>query len=560
MSSIDGRPKAGASWDPRELDELAGTPAPATQEDPNAPQDAHGGAPARPGPGQQAANVGTSAGAGTRGAGAGAGVGGAVGASGVAAPAAASNAASPLSADARAKMSGANTLLATPPPLPPTRGRITQDTAANYGSMMNDVGDALGRGTPATNFDPKAFYAAAAQHDTSTPQGQKALQTMVTKSVYSGVDHLNAMNDAGMMAAFLELNVRNQASGKELQANMLNLSTMGRNNAIEQGIKEREAQAAALKKAQEKQKALGPVMKLVEVILLAVTAIATVMTMGSAGPLLMAAMAAATLGGGIIGGAVKGAKNGKGFDLSGAMEGASIGMGLIGVGGLLKAIATVAQKALARLAGKKTVDLLAKNAGAHAADAANAGGKAGTTAGGSTAARAAQNLADSRAATHMRRVSKYVSDRLDDTKAAVEKAIGKGPAKVGAAAAPDGAPTPAAGSLAQVGKAAQAAQSDAEASTQLWARNALTIAPILSGVTQGVTSYLTKKNTIHAQEHEATAKMYSAMADAMQGQWEDIQSSLQSITDAHNKAVDQALEMVNRHHRTAQKAAGHIAG
>lgn len=558
MSSIDGRPKSGPSFDPRELDELAGVPASTAQDDPNAPQDANSGAPARPGQGQHGANAGAPLNAGPKGAGVG-GAAGATGATGVWAAAAATNAAAPLSAGAQAKMSGANTLLATPPPLPPTRGRITQDTAANYGSMMNDVGEALGRGAPATNFDPKAFYAAAAQHDTSTPQGQKALQTSVTKSVYSGIDHLNAMNDAGMMAAFLELNVRNQASGKELQANMLNLSTMGRNNAIEQGIKEREAQAAALKKAQDKQKALGPVMKLVEFILLVVTAIATVMTMGSATPLLMAAMAAATVGGGIIGGAVKGAKNGKGFDLSGALEGASMGMGLVSAGGLLKELAMIAKKALMKLATKKTVSLVAQKSDDAALAAAGTGSKAGT-AGGNTVTRAAQNLADSRAATHARRMMKEVADKVDDAKAAAEKVIGKGPNKVGAAASPGGAPSPAAGALAGVGKGAKAAQTDAEASTQLWARNALTIAPILSGVTQGATSYVTKKGTIEAQEHEATAKMYSAMADAMQGQWEDIQSSLQSITDAHNKAVDQALEMVNRHHRTAQKAAGLIAG
>lgn len=545
MSSIDGRPKAGASWDPRFLEEQASQSGGVSRADPNAPDNASAPPKAQPGKTQQAGGAGVSRGVVAPGEAAAGAVGGAM-------PTQEATANAPVGATTTPRFSGANTVLATPPPLPPQRGRVTQETAANYESLMADVGETMKRGLPATTFDAQAFVQQAAQHDTATPQGRQALQAQVNKTVLNGFDHLNSMNDAQMMAAFLELNVRNAASGKELQANLLNLSTQARNNALEASIKEREAQAAALKKAQKKQDALGPLMNLVKAILLVVTAAATALSFGAMSPLLAAAMAATLAGGFVVGGAVKGSKNGKGFDLGGALDGATLAISLFGAGALMKAVALAIKRAVTTVAIKTGAK---KAAQTGASNLASATGKQGATATATSIANASK--AATQQSVKLEKIGKRARELAEKSKVAVEKAVAKGQNKVGAASSPAPA-TPATGAFAGVKDTLRGVQSDAAAGVQAYSRSAMIVTPIVSETLQAVVSYRTHKQTLEAKEHEAAAKMYNTMADGAQMQWEGLQSSLQSITDAHNKAVDQAMEMINRQHRTNQKATGNI--
>ena len=215
-----------------------------------------------------------------------------------------------------------------PPPLPADRAPVTPETQALFESLNDDVSTAMGGaqkpagaqvGAAGTMFTQ---LAAISDSEAETPEGQQKIQQAVAQGAKAAALDIGSMTNAGMMAAFLVLQVQNKASGKEVTATLQDLTTDARNTSIDAQIAENKAAEQKVQEARKKQKLMGILAPLIEAIMAIVTVLVSVLTAGSA-TALMVTLAAAAIGF-IAGGAAGGAQKGNGFDIGSAFMGMAI--------------------------------------------------------------------------------------------------------------------------------------------------------------------------------------------------------------------------------------------
>ena len=102
-----------------------------------------------------------------------------------------------------------------PPPLPADRAPVTPETQALFESLNDDVSTAMGGaqkpagaqvGAAGTMFTQ---LAAISDSEAETPEGQQKIQQAVAQGAKAAALDIGSMTNAGMMAAFLVLQVLN---------------------------------------------------------------------------------------------------------------------------------------------------------------------------------------------------------------------------------------------------------------------------------------------------------------------------------------------------------------
>jgi uncharacterized membrane protein len=181
--------------------------------------------------------------------------------------------------------------------------------------------------------------------EAQTPEGQQKIQQLVAQGSKAAALDIGNLSSAGMMAAFMILQVQNKASGKEVTATLQDLTADARKESIDTQIAENKAAQQKVQEARAKQKQMGILAPLIEAIMAIATVLASIFTAGSA-TAVMVTLAVAAIGF-LVGGAVGGAQKGNGFDIGSAFTGMAIGGS---VGGLLaKAITKLITTLLMRM-------------------------------------------------------------------------------------------------------------------------------------------------------------------------------------------------------------------
>lgn len=241
-----------------------------------------------------------------------------------------------------------------------------------------------------------------------------------------------------MMAAFMTLQVKNDASGKELESTILDLTADARKTDIDGQISQNRVAMAKVAAAHEKQKKMGFLAPLIDAIMAIAAVLFSVITAGSGAALATMAVAAAV--GFVAGGAVGGAKKGNGFDIGSAFMGMGIGASVGGAAAklimmaLAKALSYAAEavgsRALAEVGEKGVANaakLSTRNLSNKASLAVNAGSM-GVQAGGTIAKSYMQydyekTLADAKEAQGKAKLLKAMADALQDQYQAVSTSI-----------------------------------------------------------------------------------------------------------------------------------------
>ncbi|HET6346449.1 MAG TPA: hypothetical protein VFH51_16065, partial [Myxococcota bacterium] len=211
-------------------------------------------------------------------------------------------------------------------------------------------------------------------------------------------------------------------------------------------------------------------------------------------------VAAAMVIGAVAGGAIKGEKNGKGFDIQGALDGASmagsIAMLAMGLGAVLIA---VTRTMMTRMTGQVTAKMASTAAKAALLQAGNEAAK------GSAEAAKQTFLAEFR--MHFAALwAKYTGDGALTGKSLMV-------ATMSATAVEGGG---------QIGKAA--------------------------------IDYQTAKDNLEVERIQQLAKVCEMLAMILQEEWQAIMDFLQLLQESHNSAVNQALSVMTSHHQSMMKA------
>ena len=246
-----------------------------------------------------------------------------------------------------------------PPPRAP-RVAAGPHTAAAYASLADELQSAQQNAQTRTAQNPATQATDALPWRTSTDATGQQVADNMTAKVSGTLQGLQTFQ-GDMMTEFMALRVKNGSAGLKELGELSDLATDIQSSQLkEQEAKSREADAEA-HKAQAKAAKMGIFSKLMEVIILVITAILAVVTFGAGLPLLAIAAAAAIAF--VAAGAAKGAKNGKGFDVMGGLDVASyVADGVMmafGVGAAMMAIQT-ASKAAAGGVAKGVTDQMGK--------------------------------------------------------------------------------------------------------------------------------------------------------------------------------------------------------
>jgi hypothetical protein len=306
------------------------------------------------------------------------------------------------------------------------------------------------------------------------------------------------LNSDQMMLAFLVLRVKDQSDGAQLQKEIQDLSSKMRQTELDNQIKRDKEANEKMLKAMEKQEKMGIFSKILSALVVVLTAIFAVCTFGVG--LGLALVAAAMVIGAVAGGAIKGDKNGKGFDIQGALDGASmagsIAMLALGVGAVLIALT---RTMMTRMAGQVTAKATGAAAKAAALQVANESAKG--------SAEAARQTFMTEFRTHFAAVyAKYTGEGALTGKSLMV-------ATMSATAAQGGG---------QIGKAA--------------------------------IDYQTAKDNLEVERLQALAKVCEMLAMIMQEGWQAIMDFLQLLQESHNSAVNQVLSVMTSHHQSMMKA------
>jgi uncharacterized membrane protein len=257
----------------------------------------------------------------------------------------------PSKTEANNKFALGALITSQPPPLPADRAPVTPKTQALFESLNNDVSTAMagtqpptvGSGAATTNMFTQ--LASISDAEAQTPEGQQKIQQLVAQGSKAAALDIGNLSSAGMMAAFMILQVQNKASGKEVTATLQDLTADARKESIDTQIAENKAAQQKVQEARAKQKQMGILAPLIEAIMAIATVLASIFTAGSA-TAVMVTLAVAAIGF-LVGGAVGGAQKGNGFDIGSAFTGMAIGGS---VGGLLaKAITKLITTLLMRM-------------------------------------------------------------------------------------------------------------------------------------------------------------------------------------------------------------------
>lgn len=432
--------------------------------------------------------------------------------------------------------------LSEPPPMPPSALRMTPEHLKNFTTLNSDMHEALSRGaaTNQPNFQQMSTKLAAT--DTSTPQGQAQAQQLQGRMQQVATTHVASLAGASGLGAFLMLAVGYQDKQKSTMGSLNNLTMQGREQMGKIQVAQQHEQARAMEKAQKKQEALAFLKPLLAVVMAAFS----VLTMGTGTGLALAGVGAMA---GFVGGGVVGGKGNGGFDVGKAFEGAAMGLGAGGLGGMLTKMSTM----VAEMAAKVGIKVGATEAG-----------QVGAKAGGSSVTRLFSDMAKKAGIQEAAQGSKA----LQGLKALNQKTgslFGKSADEAGVkataqlaksesgAAAPQGIVNQSKGYLKSKIDGLMKQPVDARLQT------AANIGQFATDAVATTGQFLTDNQRAKASVFEARAKMTKVIEKALEQEGDRTQESIQSLIDHRKQTFDTIASMENSSQQTASKIASNMA-
>ena len=276
-------------------------------------------------------------------------------------------------------MAGARSAAAKLPlPRPSQRQALTPAMMKTYASTKDHI---------QTVLSSQQGQAAAIPLLPQNPNGTLDPKKLTPEAVQAAVGQLAkaglSLNSDNITAAFLHVVVDSKAYGIGTLQSLTKALGSSRDMFQDQEIDQQKKYMKKSEDAQKKAAKAGIFSKVVAAVMMILTAVMVVCTMGAAGPFVLAAMAAAFL----VTGLAKGKGHG-GFDFDLA---ANVAMGVGGVASMANAAAGMLAKGALKVAEKQVATAVEKGA---TKGAARAGGQGGTEAGGAGAAAASETAAE----------------------------------------------------------------------------------------------------------------------------------------------------------------------
>lgn len=465
-------------------------------------------------------------------------------------------------------IAGAATSLS--PPRVPKYTPTNEKSQQRFLALHRDIHEALGNAKIGLEkIDIKSLLSPELKPVTTPAQAKaqaEKIGAQAQKVVEQMTGQVNQLSSSSMTMAFLMLRVQGQSDGLNIQNHMSDLSSSLRKVALNEQIAKSKKAEEALQKAMKKQQALKPLAPILAIVTAVLSLLFAVATMGF-GMGLALTLGAAFIGF-AIGGTVGGKKNGKGFDITAAFEGMSIGASVIPTVQLLKPILMGIMKAVERAAvslrwipqfeqgAAKGVEQGLKTAQQNTTQALENSQKAARGASqdfqkvagqdispqiqkfGQTATEALPQQVNREITTYVEQFFHNMGQKGTDL---LKSAGVKLPVKT----------QPSKSLMAQVFTSNK---------TRYVVEGVMMTAPSMTDIAKAAGNYAVSEKNLDSQEYLNEAKLWGAIAKTEQGSWQGTQDVLSMLQDYHNQGVTQAMSILQVRHQASLRAIQYING